>query len=48
MNLVLSSIYSFFESLGKARAAAALSQAGHQELAKQLMLDDSTKFEVHP
>jgi hypothetical protein len=48
MNLVLSSIYSFFESLGKARAAAALSQAGRQDLAKQLMLGEKPEFEVHP
>jgi hypothetical protein len=48
MKLVLNSMYSFFEAFGRARAAAHLANQGHHELAKQLMLNDSAKFEVHP
>jgi len=39
MNL-LSYIKAFFESMGRARAAAELARRGHPDLAKQLMLRD--------
>ena len=35
---MLKSIFKFFEALGRARAASVLAQAGHYELARQLML----------
>ena len=46
MKSVLASIYSFFESLGKARAAAELTRAGKYKEAQALYKDP--EFEVHP
>jgi hypothetical protein len=46
---MLNAIVEFFESLGKARAASVLAQAGRTDLAKQLMLgENKPEFEVHP
>ena len=45
---MLNAIVEFFESLGRARAANVLAQAGRPDLAKQLMLSDKQEFEVHP
>ena len=38
MKKLLKSICSFFESMGRARAAAVLSQQGHHQLAREIML----------
>ena len=45
---MLKSIFSFFEAIGKARAANHLATLGHYHLAKEIMLRDDTEFEVHP
>ena len=45
---MLHAICDFFESLGRARAAAMLANSGRYELAKQLMLGETSEFEVHP
>ena len=45
---MLNAICEFFESLGKARAAAQLASLGRHDLAKQIMLGDKAEFEVHP
>ena len=45
---MLNAIIEFFESIGRARAAAVLAQAGRPDLAKQLMLPNNEQFEVHP
>ena len=51
---MLKAIYKFFESIGRARAAAQLSSLGHYELAKKVMLDQTEEktnldvTEVHP
>ena len=45
---MLNAIYSFFESLGKARAATQLTNMGYHKLAKDVMIKDEPVFEVHP
>ena len=45
---MLSSLYHFFEAFGRARAASHLANTGHYELAKKLMTEDNSEFEVHP
>ena len=48
MSKVLNSIYTFFEDIGRARAAHQLAVLGHYNAAKSIMLDEPAKFEVHP
>ena len=45
---MLKSIIEFFESIGRARAAAEFARLGHYDMAKTVMENDSAKFEVHP
>jgi len=45
---MLNAIIEFFESIGRARAANALATYGHYNLAKEIMLRQEPKFEVHP
>jgi len=45
---MLISIFHFFESIGRARAAAHLANHGHYELAKRIFTENSNEFEVHP
>lgn len=47
MSKVLNSIYTFFEDIGRARAAHQLAVLGHYDAAKKVMLQDA-EFEVHP
>jgi hypothetical protein len=39
MKKILKSVYCFFEMMGRARAAAALSRQGQHELAKKIILE---------
>ena len=48
MKTALYSIYNFFESIGRARAAAEFARLGRYDMAKKVMENDSAKFEVHP
>ena len=45
---MFNAIIEFFESIGKARAASALANAGYYDIAKSMMLDSKPEFEVHP
>lgn len=47
MKNFLSSLYTFFEDIGRARAAHQLAVLGHYDAAKKVMLQDA-EFEVHP
>ena len=45
---MLAIIYSFFESIGRARTANVLATYGYHELAKDVMTKEEPIFEVHP
>ena len=45
---MLAVIVEFFESIGRARAASALVNAGYHDIAKSMMIDTGPAFEVHP
>ena len=45
---MLAVIVEFFESIGRARAASALVNAGYHDIAKSMMIDTDPAFEVHP
>ena len=45
---MLAVIVEFFESIGRARAASELANAGYYDIAKSMMLDSKPEFEVHP
>ena len=45
---MLQIIYSFFEDIGRARAANHLAALGQYRLAKEIMLREPAVFEVHP
>ena len=48
MSKILNAIYTFFEDIGRARAAHQLAVLGHYDAAKSIMINDPAKFEVHP
>lgn len=48
MSKVLNIIYNFFEDIGRARTAHQLAVLGRLDMAKEVIVNDSTKFEVHP
>jgi hypothetical protein len=48
MHKMLTSIIAFFESIGRARAASALVNAGYHDIAKSMMIDTDPAFDVHP